>query len=162
MRKDSPMVDKPLSPGTMPSFLRLPVSWAQHYPGRLFIASALMFLTCIILGCMSLSFGEHNTTITHEDGLLIQEDTIELHGAAQTVYYPVPYASPPNLVVESTFHTVVIEEQAADHFRVRCDDLFGTVEWKAKGQRIPPPTPPIVVAPIVAPPVSPPPDTAKH
>jgi hypothetical protein len=157
------MADKPLSPRTITLFLTRPASWAQHYPRRLFIASALMFLTCIILGCMSLSFGEHNTTITHEDGLLIQEDTIELHGAAaQTIYYPVPYAGPPNLVVESTFHTVVIEEQAADHFRVRCDDPFGKVDWKAKGQRVPPPTPPIVVAPVVTAPVVPPPDTAKH
>jgi hypothetical protein len=146
----------PLPPDKIYISLTPPKVPTRHYPLRLLTASAFVVLACIILGCMSISFGGRSS-VSLDDGLLEQEDKLELHnGATQTVFYPVPYGSPPNLVVDSTFHEVEIEEQAADHFRVRCSDPTGSVTWKAKGLRVTSP-PPIVVAPIV-----PPPDSGKH
>ena len=137
------------SPGTCSLTSTSPVSAWRRNRLRILLAGFVVLLLAIVLGCMSLSFGERHYD-GRDDGLLCQEDEFELRdGASRTVYYPIPYASPPNLVVASTFGHVEIEEQAADHFRVSCTDAVGQVTWKAKGLRVTPPPATIVVTPVV-------------
>jgi hypothetical protein len=58
----------------------------------------------------------------------------------QDVFYPVPYISPPNLVVHDSFSCVMVTEQKPDRFRVKAN---GPVDftWKARG--VPVPTVPV-------------------
>jgi hypothetical protein len=149
------MPDAPPPPDTV--YLSLPPPPKRRYPLRILTACALILLTGIIVGCMSISFGGRSSE-ARDDGLLEQEGEVEVkEGMTQTVYYPVPYASPPNLVIDNFFGNVEIEEQAWDHFRVRGVKVGLAVEWKAKGLRGPPAPPPIVVAPV-----GPPSESAKH
>jgi hypothetical protein len=71
-----------------------------------------------------------------EDEVLVQEGPLEYHGVGeQTVYYPISYASPPNLQVT---RNVELVEQKADHFRIRTDgSCGGSTTWKARGVRAP-------------------------
>jgi hypothetical protein len=103
-------------------------------------------LTLIILGCMSLSFGGRNYTANCvDDEVLCQEGCVTFRRCDEhTVYYPIPYASPPNLSLRSPFDDLVLLEQKPDSFRVAWKGLgpsFGTEEvtWKAKGVRRCPP-----------------------
>jgi hypothetical protein len=118
---------------------------------------AVVFLACVVLGCMSISLG---IGTGHSDsGLLEQEGELDVKdGLTQTVFYPIPYASPPNLVVNDSFHSVVVEEQACDHFRFRGVKAEPSVGWKAKGLRGPPPAPP---APIIVTPAATSSESAK-
>ncbi len=121
-----------------------------HYSLRLLTAGALTLLTAIIVGCMSISFGGRSCEV-HDDNVLEQEGTLTFGPACQTVYYPIPYASPPNLTLDTPFHSLEIEEQAPDHFKVHVNgSLLGPVTWKAKGLRAPPPHEP--PTPVYAPP----------
>jgi hypothetical protein len=49
------------------------------------------------------------------------------------VYYPAPYTSPPNLVIENLPAFAAVTEQAADHFTIR--KMIGPehVAWNAEG-----------------------------
>jgi hypothetical protein len=127
------------------------------------VSAAIVFLL-LILGCMSLSIGgslpDHSDSA---DGVLMQKGDVHLqHGETQVVYYPIPYASPPNLTLDEDGPfgpEYAILEQAPDHFRVgprqgmggRLSAFGDTVRWKAQGVRAP--------APVAAtpPPVPPPP-----
>ena len=65
------------------------------------IAAAVTAL--IFLGCMSLNLGgrtyeSHTCDSPGEDGLFLQQGEVQLKGKGQQdVYYPVPFAHPPNL-----------------------------------------------------------------
>jgi len=146
------MPDTPLPPDTV--YLSLPPPPKRRYLLRIPTACALILLTAIIVGCMSISFGGRSCE-SHDDNLLEQEGTLRFGPECQTVYYPIPYASPPNLTLDMPFHALEIEEQAPDHFKVRMTGaVLGAVTWKAKGLRAPPPHEP--PAPIYAPsPVAP-------
>jgi hypothetical protein len=126
-------------------------------------ALAGTILILIFLGCMSLSFGGLSIGCkTEPDGTICQEGKTSVHkGEELDVYYPVPYASPPNLVLCGSSDDCEIIEQKADHFRIRCKGPFDrTPQWQARGLRCPPPgaTPTVVVTPP-APPAAPPPPT---
>ncbi|HEY7428396.1 MAG TPA: hypothetical protein VH682_29455 [Gemmataceae bacterium] len=115
----------------------------------------------IILGCMSLSFGGLSIGCkTEPDGTVCQEGKVSMHqGQELDVYYPVPYTSPPNLVLNGDADKCEIVEQKADHFRIRCKDPYdATPHWQARGLRCPPAaiTPTVIVNPPVPPPVPPP------
>ena len=123
-------------------------------------ASALAgtILILIFLGCMSLSIG----CKTEADGTSGQEGKLSLHhGQEIDVYYPAPYAAPPNLELSGDCDKCEIIEQKADHFRIRCNDACdATPHWKARGLRCPPAvTPPSVLVAPSAPPPAPPPPT---
>jgi hypothetical protein len=119
-------------------------------------------IVLIILGCMSLSFGGLSIGCkTEPDGTVCQEGKVSMHrGQELDVYYPVPYASPPNLELSGDADKCEIVEQKADHFRIRCKDpCDATPHWQARGLRCPPPapTPTVIVTPPASPPAPPPP-----
>ncbi len=100
------------------------------------IASAVCFLASA-LGCMSFSFGEHTEVVAPDGNLTKQTGTIHVPpGQEVMVYYPGPYASPPNLVVDDTFHQCSVIEQRPDGFRVKNSSPFAQdVTWSARGMR---------------------------
>ena len=106
----------------------------------------------IFLGCMSLSIGCR----TEPDSTTCQEGKVSLRkGQELDVYYPIPYASPPNLEINWDADECEIIEQKADHFRIRCKrQCEATPHWKARGLKCPPPgtTPTVIVAPPAPPP----------
>jgi hypothetical protein len=72
-----------------------------------------------------------------EDGLTRYHGTVGLApGQEIDVYYPAPFASPPNLEtspVDPFFGSVVVE-QKADHFRIKSQSPFvREVTWQACG-----------------------------
>jgi hypothetical protein len=112
------------------------------------ILASVVLLT-LFLGCMSLNIGQLHPS---EDGVLTQSGTLTYHGSKpQTVYYPIPYASTPNLTLKDSWKEDDWEiiDQQSDHFTVRRKDFArgSTPEltWTAKGLRGPPPAPPVVV-----------------
>ena len=116
---------------------------------RTLCAVSAILIALIFLGCMSLSIGEHKHLPGEATtGVLTQEGTILLQpGSEQTVYYPIPYAQPPNLELEDE-HNVhqycVVQEQKPDLFRISYPQPhhkgYITVTWKARGVRVPAPS----------------------
>jgi hypothetical protein len=51
-----------------------------------------------------------------------------------TVYYRIPYASPPKLIIKQAQHDYQITEQKADHFRIQNKTADkNDIKWKADG-----------------------------
>jgi hypothetical protein len=97
------------------------------------IASCVVFVV-ICLGCMSI--GGRTEYVTHDDHSSTQSGQATLRGGQELeVYYPAPYAHPPNLELEKGAEdSAVVVEQKADHFRVKNTGLWSrTVSWKARG-----------------------------
>jgi hypothetical protein len=98
---------------------------------------------------MSLSIGGR-TEIVSPDGITyLQSGTVHVGpGHEETVYYPVPFQSPPNLALEEPWHDWQIVEQRPDCFRIKSLSSFSRdVRWTARGLRVvpapvPPPFPP--------------------
>jgi hypothetical protein len=112
------------------------------------VAAAVVTLL-IFLGCMSISIGEKTTEIVN-DGSFVQEGNVRLRaGAEQVIWYPIPYASPPNLQMDDD--DCVILEQREDHFRVGNTDhhFSSSTHWKARGVKATPP--PVDPPPLAAP-----------
>jgi hypothetical protein len=110
--------------------------------------AATLLLLGLFLGCMSMNIGSLNST--DDCGVLEQKGNVTLHGSKpQTVYYPIPYASTPNLTLKDSWRDDdwEIMEQQSDHFTVwqRCSSTR-EVTWKAKGLRGPSSAAPVVVA----------------
>jgi hypothetical protein len=106
------------------------------------VAGALFVL--ILIGCMNFAIG--NRTIEDGNGVLVQEGDVHLtKDGEEDVYYPIPYASVPNLEVNDSFAHFKIIEQKEDHFRIRNTSFIAEdVHWHARGVRIgllPPPGP---------------------
>ncbi|MBI3412225.1 MAG: hypothetical protein HY040_28170 [Planctomycetes bacterium] len=94
------------------------------------------------LGCMCLNFGSSAKTegVASDDGAFTQNGQINVPNRQEfVVYYPVPYASPPNLVVEpNVIAGCTVVDQKADHFVVRSDRTFPCeLKWTARGVRTP-------------------------
>jgi hypothetical protein len=125
-------------------------------------ATAAALMLAIITGCMSLSMSIGCKT--GPDGTVCQEGKVSLeHDQELDVYYPVPYASPPNLEIEGVSDGYEIIEQKADHFRIRCKVLVigrdGRTHWnwKARGSKCSPgAAPTVIVTPPAPPPALPP------
>jgi hypothetical protein len=130
---------------------------------RIAATMAAVTLVLIVLGCMSFSIGGKTVIRTPDDNPFEQSGAIELRpGAEQDVYYAIPYASTPNLEIDSTFDDVELVDQHADHFRVRNTSnglLSRTVEWKARGVKGAPPAP-VTLVPSSPTPSNPPPPPA--
>ncbi len=161
----------PENPNTMnknsePVLAPKPMSLAMR--SFMLITTALVGL--MMISCMSLSFGGRTYEAPEAecgsspacgckqvDGVLVQKGQINLRGqlspeVVQTVYYPVPYASPPNLQVGGDGfldEAIVLVEQHPDHFKYRTSGshVFGgsiPIRWTARGVRradtIPPPS----------------------
>ena len=113
---------------------------------------AAVALLVILLGCMSISIGKFTGTgtCTEADGIFCQEGEVTLAaGELRQVFYPAPYAQPPNLEVSDTFHNCVLIHQQESGFTARNDAGHSvTLSWKARGTR---PTPPVLPpAPVPA------------
>ena len=106
------------------------------------IAGCVVFVA-ICLGCMSI--GGRTEIVNRDDRASSQTGKANVPGGQQLdVYYPVPYATPPNLEIADEF---VIVEQKADHFRVKNTSTFSrTVNWTARGVPIVIPGQPAVIA----------------
>src|SRR3954454_7816269 len=75
---------------------------------RKLTAVASLLLVAIVLGCMNLSLGEKTVTYVPppSDGVPYAQDgkvSVPANGT-KTVYYPVPYASIPNLELPDDFN----------------------------------------------------------
>ena len=125
------------------------------YPGRprltrrkLLILLALICLPLLATGCVCLSFGgcDH----AEADGVLAQTGKVTCKYESQvTVYYPVPYASPPNLEIHDLARNFSLLEQRADCFRiVQVSPGLPNVEWTARGMRAPAAIAPTVPDPV--------------
>jgi hypothetical protein len=117
----------------------------------------------IFLGCMSISIGcrtaEEAKPCPDDSSVLAQEGkvrSVHLASADQTIYYPIPYAAPPNLELHDPHGIYTVVEQKETHFRVRVSHTVGStwdgdsVTWKARGVRCPPPAPPASTPPAEA------------
>lgn len=82
------------------------------------------------LGCAVLSIGPTTAdTSNHQSGKV----TIPA-GQELDVYYPGPFASPPNLQTETIFDDCLVIEQRPDHFRIKNPSPFSReVRWEARG-----------------------------
>jgi len=96
----------------------------------------------IFLGCMSFSIGERHIEAPADGNTLVQNGEVTVPpGMEQDVYYPIPFACPPNLVLDDCGHECAIIDQRADHFRIRNLRMPGVmgdsleVEWTARGLR---------------------------
>jgi hypothetical protein len=121
-------------------------------------AVAAATVALIFLGCMSISIGcrtaEEAKSCADDSGVLTQEGKVPLYvGGRQTIYYPIPYASPPNLELHDPHHYYDITEQKEGYFILCCSGFTGfwqeaqAVTWKARGVRCPPPAPPASAPP---------------
>jgi hypothetical protein len=127
------------------------------------IANAIAVLT-LALGCMSFSFGGRTEVVAPHppsgtaDVAGEQKGNVQVAGGEEmTVYYPVPFATPPNLVIRDPAAACRVVEQRADCFRVRntASVVAGNYEvgWTARGVQVPPsnptatPTSPVVANP---------------
>jgi hypothetical protein len=126
---------------------------------RLVTAGAALICLVVFLGCMSLNFGTRTEVIQHDDVSYMQTGTATVPGGQEVeVYYPVPYASPPNLVLSSDWDQCVVVQQKQDHFRVKNNRVFATeCKWTARGLKVPPPVAPGLGPPVIVPPPVPPP-----
>jgi hypothetical protein len=122
---------------------------------RLASAALASVAVTVLLGCMGISIGGRyelpRETAADCGDVLTQEGSVSLRsGGEQEVYYPVPYAFPPNLEFPTAPSWVQVVEQKADHFRVKCDAGCSQmwVSWKARGVKYSaPPAPPPLQAP---------------
>jgi hypothetical protein len=117
--------------------------------GRLVGGVAGAFGAFILLGCMNFAVGNHCSEAP--EGILEQKGEVHLRPMdEQDVYYPVAYASIPNVELSANYHLVVIEEQKEDHFRIRnTSTSIVSTGWHARGVRaglLPPPSQPLVKA----------------
>jgi hypothetical protein len=90
----------------------------------------------IVLGCMSLNIGPQ----TNEDGTVTQDDTVSVPANSEIeVFYPIPYVSPPHLIINEWHDDCVVTEQKENHFRIRNRNNFfaRSVSWTARGIRVP-------------------------
>jgi hypothetical protein len=120
-------------------------------------AVASLLLLATFIGCMSLEVSEPHSSITRStEGVITQTGTVTVSGhKPETVFYPIPYISTPNLQIEDEWpheHWELVE-QKWDHFTVRRDRNPWSsplkLSWTAKGVKGPPPPAPVVVAPAV-------------
>jgi hypothetical protein len=117
-------------------------------------------LLFIFLGCMSIAIGNRTPDgVVLESGTLVQKGEAVVPSSTELdIYYPIPYARPPNLELDTDFEDGVLVAQQEDHFRVRNTHAFRrSVKWTARGIRATEP------APVAAPePPGPPPPEPVH
>lgn len=109
--------------------------------GRVFVVFGSGVAVAFALGCMNLSFGG-KTVVTPASDSPAKEEGLQRgkahvpHGQEISVYYPVPYNSPPNLEFEGADggrHFQVID-QKPDCFRVKnMNSMNAELAWKARG-----------------------------
>ncbi len=131
---------------------------------KLLVLLGVICLPLLATGCICLSFGgwgqgfSEHTDGEHHDagGAVTQKGALTFgNGEPVTVYYPVPFASPPNLEIRDQPNKCKIIDQRADCFRIVQDGPgVPPVHWTARGVTVP--ASPVTVTPaVVATPVQP-------
>jgi hypothetical protein len=152
MRPSAKGIAMPASPRPSRRFAFSPL-------GRTLGIGAAIALLFILLGCMSISIGRFSSTgsTTADDGTFCQEGEVTVPGnCVREVYFPVPYAHPPNLEVSDTFNHGELLEQKEGSFKVRNSSAFSlTITWKARGIKVGAvpiaPLPPVPIEPPLPP-----------
>ncbi len=116
------------------------------------VAASLSAL--IVLGCMGIAIGNRTAeetkaclgpgAVADDSSVLAQEGKIRIRpGSEKIVYYPIPYASPPNLEFQDDCDYCDVIEEKENCFRIRFHSNFSTTQqtlcWKARGVRCPAP-----------------------
>jgi hypothetical protein len=105
---------------------------------RLFAGLGIAIFIGFSLGCMNLSFGGRTEVVTKEsdsiaDGVQRGKAYAD-YGQEVVIYYPIPYASPPNLEIENDGKRYLhIVEQKPDCFKVKNNHVGVEIAWKARG-----------------------------
>lgn len=103
----------------------------------------------VLLGCMSFTVGGRYATPGCDPEPFTQSGEVSLHYLEErSVYYPLPFASPPNLELADMFGNYQLVEQQPDFFKVKClgaGSPLTKLRWKARGQRV------VSGAPLVGP-----------
>lgn len=104
---------------------------------KLLLLLALICVPLLATGCLCLNIGGGGCDHGEPDGVMAQKGELNQgHGGPVTVYYPMPYASPPNLELHDPFHRCKVLEQRADCFVVVMDGPgIPSVDWTARGVR---------------------------
>lgn len=123
---------------------------------KLLVLLALICIPLLATGCFCLNIGGCGCDHAEPNGVLAQKGKFAgANGGPMTIYYPVPYASPPNLELHDPFHNYTIVDQRADSFRIVQDQIHvgpggiasdASVEWTARGVRSPATLPAATVA----------------
>lgn len=109
--------------------------WIKRHRRRGYVAAGAALVALVSsMGCLNLQFGGKSSP-TEDPSVVPQTSSITIpKGQELTVYYPKPYASPPNLEVDNSSPNCKLIEQKADHFRVRNDGAAPlTMTWTARG-----------------------------
>jgi hypothetical protein len=89
----------------------------------------------------AVSSGIHGGVAMVDRERLTQQGSVTVPAnSQQEVYYPVPYASPPNVQLSGpgvSQGSIQLKEQKADHFTAQCTSAHFTFEvhWRAEGVR---------------------------
>jgi hypothetical protein len=128
---------------------------------KLLFVLGVICLPLLSTGCICLSFGgwghdsgEQCESKHHDsDGAVTQKGSLTFgNGEPVTVYYPVPFASPPNLEIRDQFNKCRIIDQRADCFRIVQDGpSVPSVHWTARGITTPASTPSVTPVVITTP-----------
>lgn len=109
---------------------------------------AAIMIPMMSMGCLALNFGGWSQK-SDDPSIVAQSGSVPIpKGQEVVVYYPRPYASPPNLELEDTFHNYKIVEQRPDCFRVRNESGTWDLKWTARGVPV---QPPVVATPTTPP-----------
>jgi hypothetical protein len=109
--------------------------------GPIAASVAMVFGALTVLGCMN--FGSIppavEVKVTDDPGVLAQDGKLPARpGKEQVVYYPVPYASPPNLQIADPANVCDIVDQRENcfvvHFHPKAKPQ-DEVTWTARGSR---------------------------
>src|SRR3954452_8045487 len=88
--------------------------------GRPAGAAATLLTMLIIFGCMTHNHYHTTEGVSAIDGTLTQAGEVSVSGGSeQVIFYPVPFASPPNLELGRDQEWCKLVEQRADGFRIR-------------------------------------------
>ncbi len=115
---------------------RTPPAWRHYLLTALLAAVVAAFVAVVIsVGVNVLFWGSAGA-----GGRLNQDGRVKVGAGIQEVFYPIPFAGPPNLVLEGGFnqHQLELKEQKADHFTIINNVQFpyvGELRWKAEGIR---------------------------
>jgi len=119
---------------------------ARRQPRPALCVVLVIVCSLLSMGCLSLNFGNWTSHNNEDPSVLSQTGSARVtKGQIADIYYPVPYASAPNVELDDMFHNYEIVEQKADHFRVRNNSGSWDVKWTARGMRVAQPA--IVVQP---------------
>lgn len=101
----------------------------------------LLCVPIVCAGCFSLCIGYPGQEGV--DGVLTQHGKVQcITGQPETVFYPVPYASPPNLEIDQDKKSWTILEQRTDAFCITRTMDGPALQWTARGSRAPRVAPP--------------------